>query len=296
MRRRDFLGLAALAGGAAWLPPVSASAPSQKDATDAALAGLEAASGGRLGVALRDGDGHLLAGWRTDERFPMCSTFKSLLVARVLAEVDAGRLSLRQDVPVRMQDKVAYAPVVEPHIGGTLTVEALCVGTVTLSDNMAANLLLARVGGPAGVTAWLRGIGDAETRLDRTEPTLNTAIPDDPRDTTTPAAMTASLRTVLSGTVLSPASRQRLDGWLHDCRTGDARIRAGVPAGWRVGDKTGTGQRNTANDVAVLRTPAGTTVFLAVYLTGADALDDAGRDGTIAAVARVMAGLASPAR
>ena len=295
MRRRSFLGLAALAGGAAWLPG-QASAWRETRMADAALAGLESASGGRLGVALQDGDGRLLAGWRADERFPMCSTFKSLLVARVLADVDAGVLSLQQAVPVRAQDKVAYAPVVEPYIGGAITVEALCAGTVSLSDNMAANLLLAQVGGPAGVTAWLRGIGDADTRLDRTEPTLNLAIPGDPRDTTTPAAMTASLRAVLSGTVLLPASRERLAGWLRDCRTGDARIRAGIPAGWQVGDKTGTGQRNTANDVAVLRTPAGTTAFLAVYLTGADALDDAGREGTIAAVARVMAGLAAPAR
>lgn len=263
---------------------------------DPALAGLESASGGRLGVALRDGDGRLLAGWRVGERFPMCSTFKSLLVARVLADVDAGVLSLQQAVPVRAQDKVAYAPVVEPHIGGAITVEALCAGTVSLSDNMAANLLLAQVGGPAGVTAWLRGIGDADTRLDRTEPTLNTAIPGDPRDTTTPAAMTASLRAILSGTALSPSSRERLHGWLRDCRTGGARIRAGIPAGWQVGDKTGTGPRNTANDVATLRTPADATAFLAVYLTGADALDDAGRDGTIAAVARIMAGLVAPAR
>lgn len=295
MRRRSFLGLATLAGGAAWLPG-QASTLRETRMADPALAGLESASGGRLGVALRNGDGRLLAGRRVDERFPMCSTFKSLLVARVLAEVDAGRLSLQQAVPVRAQDTVAYAPVVEPHIGGAITVAALCEAAITLSDNMAANLLLAQVGGPAGVTAWLRGIGDAETRLDRTEPALNTAVPGDPRDTTTPAAMTASLRSVLSGTVLSPASREHLHGWLRDCRTGDARIRAGIPAGWRVGDKTGTGQRNTANDVAVLRTPDGTTAFLAVYLTGADALDDAGRDGTIAAVARIMAGLVAPAR
>lgn len=295
MHRRRFLGLAALAGTSPWRTQAAhADAPGvAMPARGAdALARLEAASGGRLGVALRDGDGRLLGGWRSGERFPMCSTFKALLAGKVLADVDAGRLRLERAIPVRAEDKVAYAPVVEAHIGGTITLAELCEAAIVLSDNMAANLMLARIGGPAGLTDWLRAIGDRDTRLDRTEPSLNAAIPDDPRDTTTPAAMTSTWRAMLFDEVLSQASRARLQDWLHGCRTGDARIRAGVPAGWTVGDKTGSGEHATTNDVAVLHTPDGRTLLLAVYLTGAEALPAAGRDGTIAAVARVMVGLA----
>lgn len=162
----------------------------------------------RLGVAMLDTGSGLSLGWRQDERFPMASTFKLLLAAWMLERVDRGQEALDRRVHFDASALVAYSPVTEKRVGDAgITVGELCEGTVTLSDNTAANLLLARHGGPQGFTAFVRGLGDTVTRLDRTEPTLNEAIAGDPRDTTTPQAMLQSLRKVALGDALSPASR-----------------------------------------------------------------------------------------
>jgi beta-lactamase class A len=156
------------------------------------------------------------------------------------------------------------------------------------SDNTAGNLILDSFGGPAGLTAWLREIGDPATRLDRRETALNEARAGDPRDTTTPAAMVRTMQKILLGSALSEASRRQLADWLVANRTGDERIRAGVPRDWRVGDKTGTGNNGTANDVAILWPPGRAPLLLAVYLTGSRARPEA-RNAAIAEVARAMA-------
>jgi len=157
---------------------------------------------------------------------------------------------------------------------GALTIAALCEAAVTVSDNTAANTLLARIGGPIALTEQLRSWGDQMTRLDRNEPSLNTNLPGDPRDTTTPRAMTALMRTLLVEDRLSVSSREQLQRWLRSCRTGLSRIRAGIPSAWQAGDKTGTGAHGAVNDIALLWPPGRAPILVAVYMSGSNAAAD----------------------
>jgi beta-lactamase class A len=292
VRRRDFIlsalaGLAfpaAACGGFSRAPSASGPSPWTRR-----LGEIEARVGGRLGVVAEDtGTGRRLT-WRPDERFALCSTFKWLLAAQVLARVDRGEERLDRAVPFGPADLLDYAPVAREHVDeGALSVEALCAAIVRVSDNTAANLLLADVGGPAGFTAYLRGIGDPVTRLDRTEPELYTAIAGDPRDTTTPSAMASDLRRVLLGPGLSDPSRRRLLDWLVDSRTGAAKLRAGLPDEWRVGDKTGMGLNGATNDVAIVWPGRDAPVLVAAYLAETTA-PVAARNGALADVGRVVA-------
>lgn len=233
------------------------------------LAELERQSGGRLGVCcIATGTGERFE-HRADERFPMCSTFKVLAAAAVLGRVDRGEEKLERRIAYGHAELLEYAPVTRARVGeGGLTVEELCDAAVRVSDNTAANLLLATLGGPPAVTRYARALGDVHTRLDRTEPTLNRAEPGDVRDTTTPRAMASDLRALLLGSALSAQSRDKLLGWMRASTTGRERLRAGVPAGWRVADKTGSGENGTTNDVAVLWPPHGAPLIVAGYLTG----------------------------
>jgi beta-lactamase class A len=148
-----------------------------------------------------------------------------------------------------------------------MSVRDLCAATVTVSDNPAANILLAAIDGPAGLTQFMRSIGDRVTRLDRTELELNTNLPGDPRDTTTPQAIANSMEKVLLGDVLSTQSRLQLIAWLRQSTTGMRRLRAGLPAHWKVGDKTGTGANGATNDVMIAWPPGRSAVIAAVYLS-----------------------------
>jgi beta-lactamase class A len=252
------------------------------------LARLEAESGGRLGVAVLDTQIGASIGHRADEPFPMCSTFKVLAAAAILRRVDAHEEKLDRRIGFTRQDLVPYSPVTERHLGGDgMSLAELCEAAVTRSDNTAANLLLASMGGPANLTAFVRTLGDQVTRLDRIEPDLNEATPGDPRDTTTPNAMVSDLQKLVLGEALSSASRDRLTAWMVGNKTGDARLRAGLPAGWRVGDKTGSGARGTANDVAVIWPAERAPIIVSVYLTGASGSTDQ-QNATIAAVARAV--------
>lgn len=251
---------------------------------------LEAESGGRLGVALLDSRDGSRSGYRSDERFPMCSTFKAVLAAAVLRRVDSGQEQLARRVRFGADAILDYAPVTKTHVGGDgMSLAELCDAVVTLSDNTAANLLLTAIGGPVALTAFLRTVGDDVTRLDRIEPDLNEALPGDPRDTTTPKAMASTLSALTLGNGLSPASRTQLVAWLVANKTGDARLRAGLPPSWRIGDKTGTGNRGTANDIAVIWPENRPALIVTAYLTGATA-DRAHQNAVLAAVGRVVAG------
>jgi beta-lactamase class A len=256
----------------------------------ARMAALEAGAGGRLGVAVWNSAEDARSGYRASERFAMCSTFKALLAAAVLARVDAGRESLEREVAYGPADLLDYAPVTKAHVAeGHMTVGALCAAAVELSDNSAANLLLASLGGPKGLTDFLRGQGDAVTRLDRTEPTLNSNEPADPRDTTTPRAMVGTLRKLLLGDGLTPRSREQLLAWMRGCQTGAGKLRAGLPAGWKIGEKTGGGAHGANNDVAILwPPPAGGPILVAVYTSGMKG-DAAARNAVIAQVGRAVA-------
>lgn len=302
-RRGLVLGL----GAAALVPTlVSISASALAAAPDAtpleALAAVERRSGGRLGVfALDTGTGRSLA-HRADERFPLCSTVKLALVAAVLARVDAGAERLDRRVTYGAADlaAVGYAPDTKAHAAeGGLTLDALCAAAMLHSDNGAANLLFAALGGPgagtgpAAVTRFMRAAGDAVTRSDRVEMALNR--PDGDDDTTTPRAYAGLARALLLGDALGPASRARLNGWMEGCTTGLHRIRAGLPAGWTAGDRTGTAGPLAA-DVALLRPPGGSQgrapIVVAAYLD-APGLADAARDSALAEVGRAAAALAA---
>jgi beta-lactamase class A len=259
------------------------------------LSEIEKKSGGRLGVHVLDTANGRRAGHRQDERFALCSTFKFLAAALVLARVDQGKERLDRRVAYSRDELVTYSPVTEKHAGTDgMTMAQLCEAAVTLSDNTAGNLMLAGFGGPAGLTAFMRSLGDAHTRLDRIETALNEARAGDPRDTTTPAAMVGSMQKILLGDALSPASRAQLLQWLEDNKTGGERIRAGLPGDWKVGDKTGTGENGATNDIAILRPPGRAPILLSVYLTETKA-SMADRNAAHAAVAAAVAGWAATA-
>jgi beta-lactamase class A len=258
---------------------------------NARLAEIEAAAQGRLGVAILDTKTGELFGRREFERFPLCSTFKVLAAALVLQRVDSGEEKLNRRVVFSANDVVEHSPVTKDRAGAEgMTVAEICAAAITQSDNTAGNLMLASFGGPEALTQWLRTLGDAATRLDRTEPALNEVPPGDPRDGTTPRAMAYTLQRILLGNVLSKPSENLLIGWLTANATGGARLRAGLPADWRVGDKTGTGARGATNDVAIVWPPDHPPIVIAVYLVDTEAPLDV-RNAALADVGRAAAAL-----
>ncbi len=228
---------------------------------------IEARIGGRVGVAAINTATGAGLFHRADERFAMCSTFKWVLAAAILSKVDQGALTLDKPVTYTSKDLFEYAPITKEHVKEGLSIEALCEAAVELSDNTAANLLLAHLGGPKGVTAFARSAGDKVTRLDRTELSLNTNLPHDPRDTTSPRAMVGLLQKVLLGNVLKDTSRAHLLDWMKKCETGTEMLRKGLPQGWDAGDKTGRGANGAVNDVAIVFPPGRAPILIASYLS-----------------------------
>ncbi len=264
------------------------STPAPDDAADR-IATINARVGGRIGVAALDtGSGRRLD-YRADERFPMCSTFKFLAAAAVLKRVDEKQEQLDRFISYDAKDILEYAPVTKAHLKeGGMTLGALCEAAIEQSDNTAGNLLLDAVGGPEGVTNFARSLGDQVTRLDRKEPDLNSAIPGDDRDTTTPGSMLADMTRIFTGDVLSRSSRRQLEDWLQHNKTGAAMIRAGVPRDWIIGDKTGRGANGATNDIAIMRPPDRAPVLLAIYSVGStEPAND--RAAAIAEVAKMVA-------
>jgi beta-lactamase class A len=221
----------------------------------------------RIRTAMLDLDGKSRKVGQADERFAMCSTFKFLAVAAVLQRVDRGQDKLDRFIKYSESDILAWAPMTKQHLGqGGMTLEALCFAAIAYSDNTAGNLLLQILGGPAGLTAYARRLGDDITRLDRTEPELNNVARGDVRDTTSPMTMLHDMQKILLGDALSVSMREKLESWMIQNTTGDAMIRAGVPWDWRVGDKTGQNQIGNSNDIAIIRRPDGRAVLLCIYV------------------------------
>jgi beta-lactamase class A len=244
--------------------------------------------GGRLGVAAWAG-GEARIELDANSRYAMCSTFKLPLAAAMLAGAELERWALTEEIAFGEDDLLDYAPVTRANVGeGRMTIEALCAAILEVSDNTAANLLLAKLGGPAALTEFIRRCADRVTRLDRNEPGLNANTPGDPRDTTTPAAMLGLANTLLFGEVLSPAARRRLMVWMARSTTGRERLRAGFPSGWQAGDKTGTGANGAANDVAFALRPGRPPLLVACYMSGGDA-DAETRTRVHAEVGRIVA-------
>ena len=283
MQRRQFLHLLLAAPLAAL---TAATACARTDAA-AALTALQTRSGGRLGVAALDGGNGRRVAFNADARFPLCSTWKLLAVAMLLARARHGVLDLERSVHYTPDDLVSWSPVTTAHLARGMSLRELARAAIEQSDNSAGNLLLRTLGGPAALTAWLRTQGDAHTRLDRHETALNEAVPGDLRDTTTPTAYLHDLQGILLGDALDSAARAQLQRWMQASTTGLALLRAGMPPHWQGGDKSGAGGHGTRNDVALLQPPQRAPLLISAFLTGST-LPAPQRDGVLAAVTRIV--------
>lgn len=267
------------------------------NAAESRLAALEEKSGGRLGVALLDGQGRMISSYRADERFAMCSTFKLPLAMLILREAERGGLSLRTPLPISRADLTHHSPYAETVVdSGEIRVGFAAEAAVSQSDNAAANILLKQLGGPEGFTKRMRALGDDVTRLDRNEPDLNLNAANDPRDTSSPRMMALWVhRAMNEPDLLADGHRRQLRQWMLNAETGLSRIRAGLPAGWTSGDKTGTcGKPNPQhNDIAFITTPDGRFFALSVLLDKSK-LDDKASNAIIADAARAMVGVIEP--
>lgn len=252
------------------------------------IAALENEAGGCVGVAaLNTADGKRLE-YNADRRFAMCSTFKLLLAAAVFSRIDRHADNADRHVTFDRRDLEQCSPMVGLHVqNGFMTVLDLCAAAVIHSDNSAANLLLQTIGGPTALTAYLRTIGDSVTRLDRTEPSLNSNLAGDNRDTTTPRAMLDTMQKVLLSDLLSPKSRQQLQNWLAQSKTGLTRLRSGINPDFRVGDKSGSGDNGATNDVAIVWPKTSAPFLIAAYYTDSTGVAEI-RDLVLARVARIV--------
>jgi beta-lactamase class A len=254
------------------------------------MVALEARSGGRLGVAALDTQTGAVFAHRGDERFALCSTFKVLIAGLVLKRVDQGQERLDRRIRYGKAVLMGNSPATETHVADGMTVGQLCEATITVSDNAAANLLLDTFGGPAALTAFLRGLGDKVTNCDGYEPDINVVKPGETHDSTSPTAILTTLRALTLGAALSSASRQQLVAWLVASKTGGKRLRAGLPKGWKVGDKTGTwgdGKVGTANDIAAIWPPGRPPLLITAYLANSTLRNDQ-RNAVLAEVARIV--------
>lgn len=262
-RRQALLGGLTLAAAAACSPKTVLADPAEPlPPIDERIAALERRHNAYVGLFAVDLDGGRSIAHRGQETFAMCSTFKGYASARVLQMVERGQLMLGQKVFVDPAAIVANSPRTQPRAGGDMTLDELCQAALQVSDNTAGNLLLKTIGGPSAITAFARSIGDDRTRLDRWETELNSAIPGDPRDTSTPEALGGGYRNLLAGDALASAQRQQLDSWLRENET--SSVRAGLPPGWTTADKTGNGDYASTNDIGIAYGPDRQRLLLAV--------------------------------
>jgi beta-lactamase class A len=266
-RRQALIGGVTLAAAAASSAPALASPPPAVT-VEPRIARLEQANNTVIGVFAVDLDSGDTLAHRAQEAFAMCSTFKGYASARVLQMVEQGQLTLDQEVFVDPAAIVANSPRTAPRAGGDMTLDELCQAALQVSDNTAGNLLLGTIGGPPAITAFARSIGDPRSRLDRWETELNSAVPGDPRDTSTPEALGGGYRSLLAGDALGVSQRQQLEDWMRANET--SSMRAGLPQGWTSADKTGSGDYGSTNDVGVAYGPAGQRVLLSVMTRSRD--------------------------
>ncbi|MGY0561182.1 class A beta-lactamase [Luteimonas sp. A277] len=292
--RRDFL-ITSVATTALMASPVGAAAATRRFDAAERLQALEVGYA-RLGVCFLDTATGEVSGNRMDEHFAMCSTFKLALVAAYLREADRGRMDLDEILTYSEADLLPWAPVTRENLAkGGMSISALAQAAQELSDGVAANLLVKRLGGPAAVTAKFREMGDTVTRLDRYEPDLGLVLSADLRDTTSPLAMAQLVRRITTGDTLQRGSRERLLGWMENTKTGAMRIRAGLPAEWRSGNKTGTGRTegttNKCNDIAITFPPGRSPIIIAAYFDSGEYTEqtEARHQAVLAEVGRIAA-------
>lgn len=243
---------------------------------------------GRLGISAIDTSNNNHIEYRANERFPFCSTAKFIAVAAILKNSMSEKDMLNKSIVYQSSDLVDYSPITEKYANKGMTIFAISDAAMTVSDNTAMNLLINKLGGPTEITRFARSIGDMQFRLDRMEPELNTSIPGDKRDTTTPAAMNKSLKKLVLGDILGVSQREQLLLWLKNNTTGNLRIRAGVPNTWIVGDKTGGGNYyGTTNDIGIIFPLSCKPIVLAIYFTQ-NKIDAKRQDQVIANVTRLV--------
>jgi beta-lactamase class A len=261
-RRHVLLGGLTLAAVAASPAKPALATPPPVANVEQLIAGLEQANNALIGLFAVNLDSDRTVAHRAQDSFAMCSTFKAYAAARVLQMAERGELTLDRKVFVDPADMIANSPRTEPRAGGEMTLDELCQAAVQVSDNAAANLLLKTIGGPPAITAFARSIGDDRTRLDRWELELNSAVPGDPRDTSTPEALGGGYRSLLVGDALASPQRQQLEDWMRANQT--SSMRAGFPPGWTSADKTGSGDYGSTNDVGIVYGPQGQRLLLAM--------------------------------
>ncbi|MFQ6394680.1 class A beta-lactamase [Nocardia sp. KC 131] len=261
------------------LPGATAQAPVRNAAR---IADLELRYESQIGLFAVDTGTDKTVSNSSNQRFPLLSTFKTLAVAALLKAhpLDTGYFD--RVIQFTPADLIANSPVTSTRVATGMSVAELSEAAITHSDNTAANLLLRELGGPEAVTAFLRTLGDQVSRLDRWEPELNAAVPGDPQDTTTPAALAADYRALVLGDALGAPERDRLIAWLKANTTGEKRIRAGLPAGWATGDKTGTGDYGCMNDVAITWPDGGRAPIVIAILTRKATVDATAGEAVIA--------------
>ena len=280
-RRSVILGL--LAASQISLPAFAAGADFPQR-----IAELEARSGGRLGVCVIDTATGQSAAHRGDERFPFCSTYKLLASTFLLKRVEEAQEQLDRRIHYGVADLVGASPYTSKYAGGSgVSLQRLAEAAMTQSDGTAANLIVQSFGGPAALTSYARTLGDAVTRVDRYEPELAEALPGDPRDTTSPNAMAENVRKVVMGEALQQAGTAQMVAWLVANQTGDARLRAGTPSDWIIGDKTGSSRNGATNDIGFMQPPGRAPLIVAAYYAESK-LNGAGRSAVLADVARVI--------
>ena len=262
-RRQALFGGLTLAAVAAGAPTTVLADPTDPLAgIDERIVVIERRYNAYVGLFAADLEGGRSVSHRGQQPFAMCSTFKGYASARVLQMVEQGELTLDQKVFVDPAEIVANSPRTQPRAGGEMTLDELCQAALQVSDNTAGNLLLKTIGGPSAITAFARSIGDPSSRLDRWETALNSAVPGDPRDTSTPEALGGGYRDLLTGDALAPPQRGQLEDWMRANET--SSMRAGLPPGWNTADKTGSGDYGSTNDVGVAYDPAGRRILLAM--------------------------------
>jgi beta-lactamase class A len=268
--------------------PFASAQQTQSSAIQNELSQLEASSGGRLGISAIDTANNARVQYRAEERFPFASTGKVIVVSAILKESEKNPEILRKQITYTQEevDKSGYAPITQQHIGGGMSVSELCKAAIEYSDNAATNFLVKTLGGPEAVTTYARSIDDTAFRLDWWEPNL-TPLPGNEQDTTTPNAMVESLKRLTLDDVLGLPQRKQLQTWLRDNTTGNDKIRAGVPKGWVVGDKTGNGIYGTTNDIAVIWPPQCAPIVMVIYLTQKEK-DAIERDDIIPSAVRMI--------
>ncbi|MDW2114434.1 CARB family carbenicillin-hydrolyzing class A beta-lactamase [Vibrio sp. 1731] len=248
---------------------------------------LEQQTSSRIGVSVWDTQADERWDYRGDERFPLMSTFKTLACAKMLSDMDSGKLSKNATAKVDERSIVVWSPVMDKLAGQNTRIEHACEAAMLMSDNTAANLVLNEIGGPKAVTMFLRTIGDKATRLDRIEPRLNEATPGDSRDTTTPNAILNTLRTLVEGETLSYESRVQIKIWMQDNKVSDSLMRSVLPTGWSIADRSGAGGHGSRGINAIIWKENHRPVYISIYVTETE-LSLQARDQLVAQISQLI--------